>query len=49
MQITPVNDTTKGSASTFSGDVYRTVLALASGPAGLSGALVRFTPGARTF
>jgi quercetin dioxygenase-like cupin family protein len=49
MQITPVNDTTKGPASTFSGDVYRTALAPPSGPAGLSGALVRFTPGARTF
>jgi quercetin dioxygenase-like cupin family protein len=49
MDITPVNDTAKGPAATFTGDVYVTPLAPAVEPARLTGALVRFTPGARTF
>lgn len=49
MDITPVNDTTKGPAATFAGDVYITPIAPATEPAHLTGALVRFTPGARTY
>jgi quercetin dioxygenase-like cupin family protein len=49
MDITPLNDTAKGPATTFTGDVYVTPLAPAVEPARLTGALVRFTPGARTF
>jgi quercetin dioxygenase-like cupin family protein len=49
MDITPVNDTAKGAAATFTGDVYVTPLAPAVDPARLTGALVRFTPGTRTF
>jgi quercetin dioxygenase-like cupin family protein len=49
MDITPVNDTAQGPAATFTGDVYVTPLAPAVEPARLTGALVRFTPGARTF
>ena len=49
MDVTLVNDTVKGPAATFTGDVYVTPLAPANEPARLTGALVRFTPGARTF
>jgi quercetin dioxygenase-like cupin family protein len=49
MDITPVNDTAKGPAATFTGDVYVTPLAPATEPARLTGALVCFAPGARTF
>jgi len=49
MDITPVNATVKGPVATFTGDVYVTPLAPAVEPARLTGALVRFTPGARTF
>ena len=49
MEITPVNDTAKGPEATFTGDVYLTPLAPATEPARLTAALVRFTPGARTF
>jgi quercetin dioxygenase-like cupin family protein len=49
MDITPVNDAAKGPAATFTGDVYVTPLAPATEPARLTGALVRFAPGARTF
>jgi quercetin dioxygenase-like cupin family protein len=49
MDITPVNDTAKAPAAAFTGDVYVTPLAPAVEPARLTGALVRFTPGARTF
>jgi quercetin dioxygenase-like cupin family protein len=49
MDITPVNDTAKGPDSTFTGDVYITPIAPAKAAAYLTGGLVRFTPGARTF
>ena len=49
MEITPTRDTAKAPAATFTGDVYVTPLAPAVEPARLTGALVRFTPGARTF
>jgi quercetin dioxygenase-like cupin family protein len=49
MEITPTTDTAQGPAATFTGDVYITPIAPPTEPARLTGALVRFTPGARTF
>jgi quercetin dioxygenase-like cupin family protein len=49
MDIATTNDTAKGPAATFTGDVYVTPIAPATEPANLTGAVVRFTPGARTF
>jgi quercetin dioxygenase-like cupin family protein len=49
VEITPTRDTAQGPAATFTGDVYVTPLAPAQEPARLTAALVRFTPGARTY
>jgi quercetin dioxygenase-like cupin family protein len=49
MEITTTRDTAKGPGTMFTGDVYMTPIAPATEPAYLTGALVRFTPGARTF
>ena len=48
MELTPVNDTAKGPAAAFTGDVYVTPIKRAEPASRLIVALVRFIPGART-
>ena len=49
MEITPLPPTTKGPATTFTGDVWFDVLAAPPEPARLRVNAVRFAPGAHTF
>jgi quercetin dioxygenase-like cupin family protein len=48
MQLIPVNDTIKAPAARFTGDVYLTPITSPE-ETRLTAALVRFTPGARTY
>jgi quercetin dioxygenase-like cupin family protein len=48
MQVTRNIDTNKGPADWFTGDVYVDPIAAPAEPSRLGGALVHFTPGART-
>jgi quercetin dioxygenase-like cupin family protein len=49
MQLDTPGTTVKGPAATFTGDVYVTPMHGAQAPSRLTAALVRFTPGARSF
>ena len=49
MQLDTPGATVKGPAATFTGDVYVTPMHAAQPPSRLTAALVRFTPGARSF
>jgi quercetin dioxygenase-like cupin family protein len=48
MELTSVEDTVTGPASTFTGDVYLTPIHRPQPPSRLNAVLVRFAPGART-
>lgn len=48
MELKPVMPTTKGPASTFTGDVYVNPIYRGQEPSRMIVSLVRFTPGART-
>jgi quercetin dioxygenase-like cupin family protein len=48
LELKPVTPTTKGPASTFTGDVYVNPIYRGQEPSRMIVSLVRFTPGART-
>jgi quercetin dioxygenase-like cupin family protein len=48
VELKPISPTAKGSAQTFTGDVYVTPIYRGEEPSRMIVSLVRFTPGART-